>query len=410
MNICIICPEMGNSGGSAFIGGHVNIVTHLSKALFDWGHKISIITTPHRYPNQPGGSSLEWAEVFCLQTSAPYLSTRYGLDFALKSRQKIRELQPTKKFDVVHGHSGYSMPALITGIAGRLGHIPSVHTIYSPIQPVIGRNIVRSLSNKALSRFYLSKIDKVIAVTENVESSLLNTGISSRKIELVPPGIDTSLYNPSICGDEVRAELNINQGQPTLCYVGNLTRTKGLHILVESLKIVVKKYPEVKLLMVLNMPLSKYENPGRIAVDMELIFDIKKAINFYGLDDNVIPIGLTDKLPQIMAASDVFITPFLNTVGVVDYPIALLEAMAIGKPVIASDIGGISEILSHNQNGLLVDPNNPFKLADAILFTLENKEKAKRMGSKGTELISTKFKLEIMVDKLEEIYKEIRKG
>ena len=408
MKICMVCPELGNSGGNAFIGGHVNNAVQLSKALFDRGHEITIITTPHRHPGNQPNNGLEWAEVVCLPISGSYPSIKYGLEFTFKTSQKIRELHKIEKFEVIHGHSGFSMLGLITGIGGRITRVPSIHSIYSPIQPIISHNSVMFFSNKILSKFYLSQVNKIIAVTKNIQHSLIMAGVPHYKIEIVPPGIDISIYNPSISGDDVRKYFGIGSDQPLLLYVGNLTKIKGIHIFIEALKIIVKQFPDMKLLMALNMPLSKYEEEDSAGLyDTERDFEIKEKIKSYGLNDNIIPLGIVKNMPQVMAASDVFITPFLNTVGVVDYPTSLLEAMAVGKPVIATKVGGISEIIKHQKNGILVEPNNVNELVDAILYVLNNKEEAKDIGKEGAKIIAEKFRTEIVVNELERIYEGV---
>ena len=404
----MICPEIGNSGGNAFIGGHVNNAVQLSKALFDGGHEITIITTPHRHPGNQPNNGLKWAEVVCLPISGSYPSIKYGLEFTFKTIQKVRELHKIEKFDVIHGHSGFSMLGLITGIGGRITRVPSIHSIYSPIQPIISHKIVFSFSNKSLSKMYLSQINKIIAVTENIQRSLIMAGVPQSKIEMIPPGIDTNIYNPSISGDGVRKHFDIGSDQALLLYVGNLTKIKGIRVLIEALRIIVKQFPDVKLLMALNMPSSKYEEEDSTGLyDTERDFEIKEKIKSYGLNDNIVPLGIVKNMPQIMAASDVFITPFLNTVGVVDYPTSLLEAMAVEKPVIATRVGGIPEIIEHKENGMLVEPNDVDELVAAILYMLNNKEEAKDMGKEGAKIISEKFRSEIAVDELERIYEGV---
>jgi glycosyltransferase involved in cell wall biosynthesis len=406
----MICPEIGNSGGNAFIGGHVNTVVQLSKALFDRGHEITTITTPHRYPgNHPDKDILQgWTEVFTLPISGSYPSVKYGLEFALKSVQKIRELESKKEFDVIHGHSGFTIPAMITGISGKLTNIPSVHTIYCPIKPVLNNyNVCRIFSNNILSKLYLLQVTKIIAVTKNIKYSLITAGISEDRIRVIPPGINTKLYNLSILGDDVRKKYNIGSDQPTIIYIGNLTRIKGIHILINALNIIAKKVPNIKLLMVLNMPIDIYLKLNRLDLTTELAFKIKERIKYYELENNIIPLGILDNMPQVIAASDLVITPFLNTVGVVDYPTSMLEAMAVGKPVIATRVGGIPEIIEHKESGILVEPNNVDELVSAIIYMLENKEEAKNMGKEGAKIISEKFRLEIVVDELERLYEEV---
>ena len=401
----MICPEIGNSGGNAFIGGHVNNVVQLSKALFDRGHTITIITTPHRYPGDEVNNKLEWAEIVCLPISGSYLSAKYGIEFALKALREVRKLHAIKKFDIIHGHSGYSMLGLITGIGGGITRVPSIHSIYSPIQPITSHNIVMSFSNKILSKFYLSQVNKIIAVTKNIQHSLIKAGLPQYKIEMIPPGIDTKIYNPSISGDGVRKYFGIGSDQPLLLYVGNLTKIKGIHIFIEVLRIIIEQFPDIKLLMALNMPLSKYEKEDPTGLyDAEKDFEIKERIKSLDLNDNIIPLGIVKNMPEIMAASDIFLVPFLNTIGVADYPISLLEAMACGKPVIATKVGGIPEIVKHKINGLLAEPNNIHELKDALLYILNNKKEAKKMGDNAAKYAAENYGLDAIVEKLEKVY------
>jgi glycosyltransferase involved in cell wall biosynthesis len=209
MRVCMICPELGDSGGNAFIGGHTNSVVQLSKALFDRGHEIIIITTPHRYPgNRPEENILQGcAEVFSLPISGSFSSVKYGLEFTLKTVKKIKELKNEKEFDIIHGHSGYTMPAMITGISSKLTKISAVHSVYCPIKPVLNNyNVCRIFSNTILSKLYLSQVTTIIAATKNIKYSLIKAGIAEERIAEIPPGIGTELYNLSVSGDDVRKE------------------------------------------------------------------------------------------------------------------------------------------------------------------------------------------------------------
>jgi len=408
MKICVICPEMGNSAGNAFIGGHVNAVLQLSKALFDRGHGITIITTPHRYPgNKPDNDIFNgWAEVYTLPISSSYPTIKYGFEYAIESIRKVKELHKIKTFDIIHGHSGYSMLALITGISAKTTGLPSVHSIYCPIHVTSG-NAVKLLSNNIFSKFYFSGVSKIIGVTRNVAQSLMEVGIAADTIAEIPIGINTELYNPYVSGDYVRKMYSINPDQPTIIYVGNLTTQKGLLILIEALNIVVKKIPNVKLFMILNMPLERFQNPDIVDIDMKQLFKIKEKIKHYDLENNIVPLGLLDDMPQFLAASNFSITPFLDTVGIVDYPTSMIEAMAVGKPIIASRVGGIPEIIEHNKNGILIEPNNIENLANSILELINHQYKTKNMGEQAAKTISRRYGCATIAARLEKLYEEV---
>lgn len=405
MNICIICPEIGNAGTKAFIGGHVNNVVRISKYLAKEGHDITIVTTPHRHSR--GKDSIEWADVHTLPIYDPYLSLQYSLKFVAMTILKVKQLSRHKKFDIIHGHSGYLAPALITALSSKISSVPSVHSVYCPLEKKSKvRNLATLVSNKSLARLYISQIDKIVTVTENIANSLKSVGIKDDKIELVPLMVDTNVYNTSVSGDSIRRLYGISN-EPTLVYVGNLSKVKGLHILLDSMKILKERYEDLKLLMVLNLPVEKFENPTRFEIDMELITSVKKKISDYNLVNNVIPIGLTEEMAKIMAAGDIFVMPFLGITGIADYPMSLLEAMAVGKPVVATKVGGVPEIIKHGENGLLINPGDPYELADAISYLLENTAEAKKMGKEAARFVFERFRPEIVIKALEKIYEDI---
>ena len=397
MNICMICPGLGNAGGNPFIGGHENNVATLSKALFERGHEISIITTPHLYSgNASTNDNLYWAKVFSLPVHSSYLSLRYGLQFLLQALQKIKKLNDKENFDILHGHSGHPMPALITGVGGKISGIPSIHTLYHTVDGSRSYYSHQFFLSKPISKFYLSLPDKIITLSERTRRSLIGMGIKDEKICVIPPAIDLNRFNPSISGKEVKKQLNLDTN--ILLYVGDLAKSRGADVLIKALGKIKKQIPEIKLLFAVNMPLEKYKKER---------LEIKEKINFYDLNNNVIPLGIVNNMPEVMACCDAFIAPYRDIEGIADYPISILEAMAVGKPVIATGVGGIPEIISHRKNGLLVKPNDPVELANAIVYVLNNKREARIMGLEGTKLVSKKFKTEIIVDKLERLYEEV---
>ena len=389
----MICPGLGNT--KVFIGGHENTVVRLSKVLFERGHEISIITTPSLYPGDKQDNRLSWAKVYSLSISSPYLSFRYGLGFLLRALWKIKEINIGESFDIIHGHSGHPMPALITGIEGKILGIPSVHTLYHTVGGSRSYYPYQFFLSKPISKFYLSLPDRIITLSKRNEKSLKNMGIKGEKIKTIPPAIDLTYFNTSISGEEVKKQFNPDSN--ILLYVGDLAKSRGPHVLIEALNKVKNQFPNTKLLFAVNMPLKRYK--------IEKL-EIKEKMNSYDLNDAVIPLGIVNNMPEVMAASDIFIAPYTDIEGIADYPVSILEAMAVGKPVIASEVGGIPEIIVHQKNGLLVKPNNPVELANAIIYMLNNKEEARRMGSEGVKSISEKFRLEIVVDELEKLYEE----
>jgi len=389
MRICMICLCLGDIDRRPLIGGHENTVVRFAKELSKRGNEIVIITTPSRYTTSSNFNSrvieLNWGKIISLPVLGKYASLKYGFSFVAGLLYKLKELHFKDKFEIIHGHSGYPILNLVTGIAGKVLKIPTVHSIYCPIE-----------QNKYLSRFYLSGVDVIISLSRNISNSLKRIGISENKIKILPPIIDLELFNPSVSGENIKKNFNI-ESSPSLLYVGDLTKTRGLHVLIDALGMVVSELPDVKLLMAVNMPSEEYNYRGA---------KIKEKIRSLKLEDNVVFLGIVDNMPKVIAAVDVFVAPYTSIDGIADYPISILEAMACGKPVVATAVGGIPEIVNHKENGLIVRPNDPVELAEAIVYLFNSENRLRDMGLKSAKFIFKRFRTENIVHNLERIYQE----
>ena len=167
--------------------------------------------------------------------------------------------------------------------------------------------------------------------------------------------------------------------------------------MIDALGMVVSELPDVKLLMAVNMPSEEYNYRGA---------KIKEKIRSLKLEDNVVFLGIVDNMPKVIAAVDVFVAPYTSIDGIADYPISILEAMACGKPVVATAVGGIPEIVNHKENGLIVRPNDPVELAEAIVYLFNSENRLRDMGLKSAKFIFKRFRTENIVHNLERIYQE----
>ena len=394
MKICMVGFGIGKTHG-AFVGGHVNNAVNLSKALAENGFQVHIVSTPPIHADLrnsetafkiQNGVTIHTVNVAYNNASNKISEKgRLGLSCGFKSYfqivSTIKKLHKNESFGVIHGHSGFPWVALIPEYLKVFKGIPSVHTIGCPIKDGWGHRMI--------SKLCLSKLDLTIALSDNVRNSLKNI-IPEHRIKVIPPLIDLSRFNHNF---------KEKSDSPHLLYVGNLSKTKGLHILLEALKIVKKDFPNIKLSLGLDMPLNEFESR-----DLE----IKEKLIALDLTESVIPLGIIKNLPEVMASSDIFVAPFTSTYGPMDYPLSILEAMASGLPVVATNVGGIPEIVKQGKNGLLVEPNNPFELAECLNYLLRNEEERMKMGRKGAEFVKDLNKN--VVNRIESLYKEIAGG
>jgi glycosyltransferase involved in cell wall biosynthesis len=370
--------------------------------LSESGHEITIITSPHRYAKDNERSSIDWAEIVSVPSNGQFSSFRKSIEFGINAVKLVKKCHSSKKFDIIHGHSGYTIPAAISALSKISTGVPAIHSVYCPIY-FNNTKMVNFLSNSSLSRHYFFHLNKIVATSNAVKTSLIVSGIAPGRIDVIPPLIEDR-FNPTVNGDKIRREYGICEGQQVFSYMGNLSKNKGLDLVIRSLGTLKKKIPDFKLLMILNMPLSRYSSNMLLDADMHLIPEIRQQIRDFDLEDNIIPIGLTEKMPEILAASDFFLLPFLSLEGVADPPLSLVEAMAVGKAVIASDTGGVSELIRNLDTGLLIRPGDSGELTNAIEYCISNPENVKDMGLAAGNLVNQVFKKDFVLKKFEELY------
>lgn len=387
MKICMIGLEIGASQEGVFIGGAVNSVIRLSQGLSERHHHTSIVTTHPRLHDS--NINVPWADVYQIPIRGAYRSIGYGFDFAIKAPLRIKKLHKKEEFQVIHGHSGYPAVGLISGTAGRLINRPSIHTLYCPVD-----------SNVRLAKLYLSQVDMIIAISENIKKSLEKIKISAQKIKVIPPAINTAVFNPLTSGKELRENLKIDKDDNVILFVGNLTKTKGIDILLEAMKDVIHRFPEVKLLITSELPHKDYEKREH---------EIKFKIEHFDLKTNIVRFGIIKNMAELMAASNILVAPFLDTDGPSDYPLPVLEAMGVGKAVIASNVGGIPEIVSNMENGILIEPMDVNSLSNAMMTLLEDDKLRHELGKNASTFVLNNFSIEKITKKMEVVYEEVRR-
>jgi len=232
-----------------------------------------------------------------------------------------------------------------------------------------------------ISKFVLKNADAVIALTEDMKKKMKK--IYDRDISVIPNGIDLSKVE-CLSKEDVRLNLGVKNDKKIILFVGALHPVKGLTYLVEAMKIIRDKNKQLILVG-----------------DGKERDHLKDLVKKYGLEKCVIFIGKVpnDKVFKYMMASDVFVLPSLSE----GFPNVVLEAMASGLPIVATNVGGLSEIVKDGENGFLVDPKNPEQIAEKINLFLED-EKFRERISKNSKNKAKEYSWESIIERLEKIY------
>jgi len=304
------------------------------------------------------------------------------------------------KADVYEAHtvSGYGFLKALQKQGIVKPFIQTIHGVLAD-EYLQSSKSVFSTPRTRLSHFfmwYLSKIEKELAkkATLTVTVSKYSSkkivqlyDVDEKKIRIVPNGVDLKKFKPVKGCKTVRHGIKVNNKQCVL-FVGRLVPRKGLHFLIEAAKHVAKESKETMFVVVGDGPLKNH-----------LISYSRKQ----GVSDNFVFLGDVndDLLPMLYNCADVFALPSIQE----GQGLALLEAQATAKPVVAFNVGGIREIVLHKETGLLVKPNS-YELANAILNLLSDRSLREKMGFCGRKFVCKNFSWDICAQRQFQVYCE----
>jgi glycosyltransferase involved in cell wall biosynthesis len=290
----------------------------------------------------------------------------------------IMKLIGSERIDVLNSHSGRD--SFLAGIAGRI----------SGRKPVIVRT--RHIALPITSRFtYAVLPHKVVTTSEYVRSYLISAGIDPGRVVTVHTGIDLSRFVPDNTPATLRQEIGLGAEAPLIGTVSILRIKKGYQTLLEAIPMVLERIPDAFFVFAGDGP--QREN-------------ISNAIKKSGLSGKIFMLGLRHDIPAILNSIDIFVLPTLQEAhgGV------FVEAMAMRKPVIGTDVGGVSEVIKNGINGCLIGPGNAKALAEAMIQMLGDKEGMAAMGAAGRTMVEQQFSTEKMCERMYALYTELLDG
>ncbi|MCX5900768.1 MAG: glycosyltransferase, partial [Proteobacteria bacterium] len=226
----------------------------------------------------------------------------------------------------------------------------------------------------------------VIAVSEEVAHRLKHAfAISPAKITTIINRIDTQRYETPAPDDDLAARLNLHPGQRVITTVARLDPLKGHTVLLESAHLLKSQRDGLRFVLA-----GDGSERGHLA----------GLCAHLGLDGTVVFLGTCRNVPALLAATDLFVLPSLSE----GTSLALMEAMAAGRAIVATDIPGNAALLESGKNALLVPPGNAGALAGAIAFLLDNPETAAAYGRQARELVRERFNIRQSMAELEKLW------
>ena len=355
------------------VGGAERQLAALAPLLSAQGVEVMVLT--RRYQDWKPFEMIDEVPVYRLPIPGPKAAA--SLSYTVSGIRLLGRLRP----DVIHAHELLS-PATTAILARRLYRIPVVAKVLRG--GAIG-DLAKLRRNRLLGQLRLlllrQNIDAFIAISEEIERELEQTGVGGERRFRIPNGVDTTRFAPLDPGEKakLRAKLGLPHG-PLALFTGRLVPEKRLDQLVEIWSQVRSRHPQATLIIAGDGPeasrLKAQAGPG------------------------VHMLGLVEDVRPYLQTADLFVLPSAYE-GLSN---ALLEAMAAALPVVATAVGGARDLIRSRENGWLVPPDRPEELKAALLSILSNPQQAALFGRQARQTVIEAYSLETTARKLRELY------
>lgn len=312
------------------------------------------------------------------EAGLPVFPLRMRSEFDLAAILRLARLMKRRGCVLAHFHDAHSVS--VGSLAASLAKVR---------YRIISRRVDFPLKRNYFSRRkYTKNIDAIIAISDGVKKVLVDSGVDPQNIEVIPSGVDFSLFEGLSRSDYLRRELSFSADDFLVGIVAHLADHKGHKYLIEAASMLKERAPKVKVIIVGAGPLQ---------------IELDKQVKESGVENMVFFLGFREDIPRILSSLDLFVlSSYLEGLGS-----SILDAMACRLPVVATRTGGIPEVVVDGETGILVSPRDSAALAEAIFKLYKNRELASRFGQRGYELVHQKFSAEAMARKVVGLYEKI---
>ena len=354
------------------IGGISTYTVSLARALKLKGHEVFVASSGGMLVSELAPSGISHININLLTKSE--LSPK-----VFRAIFEISKIVKRLGINIVHSQTRI---AQVTGFfVSKLCGIPMVTTCHGFFNKNIGRVLLPAWG------------DRVIAISDAVNKNLINYfGVDKNKVTLIYNGIDVKKFLKDFSEEErdkLKDKFGIKKDYSVIGMIARFTPDKGHDVLLYALYDILKEKPNVQLVFV---------GDGDKRQD---IVELSQKLN---LSDNVVFAKPQINTVNALAVMDVFMFTPKRREGL---GLVLLEALASGKPVVATDVGGVSSVVENNVNGFLVEPSKPALLVEPVLRLLKDKALYAKMSHAGKEIVVKKFSINGMADRVEELYKNV---
>ncbi len=347
MKIALVSPY-----DFAYPGGVTNHISALEHQLTRLGHEVKVIAPASKAVSVFGDRFIPIGKPRPIPTSGSIAR----ITISIRLASTIKKVLSLEKFDIVHLHEPF-MPMLCSAVL-RFSDTVNIGTFHA-YEGSPGYGIGRPFTNLILSR-RARKLHHKIAVSQPAREYAAK--YVPGPYEVIPNGIDRNHFTADIAPIE-----KLCDGKLNILFVGRLEKRKGVNYLLKAYKLVKQAVPEARLIIV--GPGSRLKRKYEKQIKQDRLMDVV-FIGYVSHDD----------LPRYYKTADVFCAPATSQES---FGIVLLEAMAIGTPVVATSVAGYSCVISHGEDGYLVPPRDDKNLAQSLILLLKDESLRREMGARG---------------------------
>jgi glycosyltransferase involved in cell wall biosynthesis len=347
-------------------GGAERMISVLTAALNRGQFRIIVVLF------RPG-----WLQAECeaggVQTCVMPLGGLFNLQWFRTCLRLLRREQVA----LIHAHE---FSAILCGwIVATLAGLPFVATVH-------GKNYFWEKLRRRVTYRLVSRHGTLVVVSQDLKRFVCDkVGVAGNRVEVIYNGVAPAQMVTDEEVQKCKAELEVSGSYPMLGVVGSLYPVKGHRFLLEAMQEIIRQWPKAQLLVI-----------GR----GELEVSLKEQVEQLAIGANVHFLGMRQDVPRLLSLLDVCILPSLSE----GLSLALLEAMASGKPVVATRVGGNPELIDHGRTGFLVQPEDARDLAANLLKLLNDPETMQQFGRQAEERVRQHFSMKQMVDRYRGLY------
>ena len=362
-------------------GGAEQVVADLAMGLAAAGHDVDLSFLEGTDARVPAlrEAGIECHRLLARRQFAASALSDFTPSCVTRLRRVVRDFRP----DVIHSH--IPRPTLWMALAKRLFRlrIPLVYTEHS-VQEVYPRWA------QWVYRVILPVVDHVTGVSEAATQSFATRwGWPDHKVGTIWNGIDVDRAKSDRGPQAIRSEMGVPPSVPVLLNVARIIPAKAQEVLVRAMARVHMRDPEAQCWIAG----TSEHGPAAARLVADTIYDLHA-------EPYIRTLGERSDVSDLLAASDIFVLSSRQE----GFPITILEAMAAGKPVVATDVGGCAEAVVDGETGLIVPPEDPKALAEAVLYMLARPDETKQMGEAGRKRVEEHFTVEAMVRRQLDVY------